>query len=237
MPSAPIRRVSTVDALVDALRSRILSGQLGPGTQMREVELAAELHVGRHSLRAALQSLVFEGLLRHEPNRGVFVPEMSGGDVEDLFLLRIAVETEAARLLVSRRTTLDGMADALLELEDLEGTEPWDQVVEIDLRFHSALIDAVGSVRMSRTFASLQAELRLLLAQLKPHYERPEAIGAEHRQVYDAIASGRGQSAVKAVREHLEVGVQDIRRTAPLPDDPHAFASARRAPKRLRGAR
>ena len=212
MSAQPLNRISTVDALADALRTQILNGELSPGTQLREVELASAFGVGRYSLRAGMQTLVHEGLLRHEPNRGVFVPEMSMADVEDLFLLRIALETEAARRVVEQRASLAGMEAALLELEtNAEG--PWDQLVDVDLRFHRELIDAVGSRRMSRAFAALQSELRLLLAQMKPHYDRPETLGAEHRIVYEALAGGRVSTAVKRVREHLEVGVEDIRAT------------------------
>src|SRR3954469_1178413 len=130
---AALHRVSTVEALVVALRSRILTGQIGPGAQMREVELSSEFGVGRHSLRAALQALTHEGLLHHELNRGVFVPEFSEQDVEDLFLLRGALETEAARLIVVRRAPLDDAVAAVEELERLTGDEPWDEVIEIDL--------------------------------------------------------------------------------------------------------
>lgn len=236
MASAPLNRVSTVEALVDALRSEILSGRLRPGAQMREVDLAATYSVGRHSLRAALQSLVHEGLLRHEPNRGVFVPEMSAADVQDLFTLRIALETEAARLVAGRREGLEGLQEAVVELERLGGEEPWPQVLEVDLRFHRTLIDTVGSARMSRTFVSLQAELRLLLAQLKPRYQRPDAIGAEHRRVFEAILGGRGPTAVKGIREHLEKGAEDIRRTVGTASNPH-LTPRRQAAKRLRGTR
>jgi DNA-binding GntR family transcriptional regulator len=206
----PLNRVSTVDALTEDLHSQILNGELAPGTQLREVELAAAYGVGRYSLRAAMQALVFEGLLRHEPNRGVFVPQMSAADVEDLFVLRIALESEAARRVVETRAELGAMEVALLEMEAITDERPWDQLIEIDLRFHRELIAAVGSQRMSRTFASLQSELRLLLAQLKPHYDRPETLGAEHRLVYEAVTGARVAGAVKAVREHLDVGVQDI---------------------------
>jgi DNA-binding GntR family transcriptional regulator len=84
----------------------VLAGELPSGAQLREAELSNAFGVGRHSLRAALQALVYEGLLRHEPNRGVFVPEFSSADVRDLFLLRIAIETHTARLLAERRTLI-----------------------------------------------------------------------------------------------------------------------------------
>jgi DNA-binding GntR family transcriptional regulator len=102
------------------------------------------------------------------------------------------------------------MEVALLQLESITDERPWDQLIEIDLRFHRELIDAVGSQRMSRTFTSLQAELRLLLAQMKPHYDRPEMIGAEHRLVFAPLIHRRAAPAVKAVRAHLDQGVQDI---------------------------
>lgn len=207
---SPLQRISTVDALVDALRSQILGGDVLPGTQFREVELSRTYAVGRHSLRAALQALVHEGLLSHEPHRGVFLPELTTEDVEDLFILRTALEVEAAHLLVARKPPIDEAVLAVEELEALTGTEPWAQVIEIDLRFHRALIGALDSPRMNRTFASLQSELRLLNAQLKASYERPDKVGAEHRLVLDAILSGRSDRAVKAVRQHLDVGLIDL---------------------------
>jgi DNA-binding GntR family transcriptional regulator len=210
MSARPLNRVSTVDALTESLRAQILGGELQPGTQLREVELAAAYGVGRYSLRAAMQALVHEGLLRHEPNRGVFVPRLTAADVRDLFNLRIALETDAARRVVEARADVSGMEAALLDMEAITGEQPWDEIVDIDLRFHRELIDAIDSPRMRRTFTSLQSELRLLLAQMKPHYDRPDQLGAEHRIVYDAVAGERPATAVKRVREHLEVGVEDI---------------------------
>ncbi len=210
MSARPLNRISTVDALTESLRTQILNGELAPGTPLREVELAAAYGVGRYSLRAAMQALVHEGLLRHERNRGVFVPQLSAADVQDLFILRIALETEAARRVVEARADLSGMETALLEMEAITDERRWDQIVDSDLRFHRELIEAVGSERMRRTFVSLQSELRLLLAQLKPHYDRPDTLGAEHRIVYDAVTGQRAAPAVKRVREHLELGIEDI---------------------------
>jgi DNA-binding GntR family transcriptional regulator len=98
-------------------------------------------------------------------------------------------------------------------LEALKGDEPWDEVIETDLGFHRALVDAIQSPHASRLFASQLSELRLLLAQLQRSYTRPEAIGAEHRQVLDALATRSVRKATAAMREHLEVGVQDILET------------------------
>jgi DNA-binding GntR family transcriptional regulator len=66
--------VSTVDALADALRHQVLDGSLAPGTYLREVQVATSYGVARHTVRAAMQMLVLEGVLRHTPNRGVHVP-------------------------------------------------------------------------------------------------------------------------------------------------------------------
>ncbi len=205
-----LERISTVDALTEALRRRVLSGELAPGAQMREVELSTEYGVGRHSLRAALQALVHDGLLRHEPNRGAFVPEFSADDIADLFLVRTVLEVETARQIVKRRLDITPAVQAVERLEALRGDEPWDEVTEIDLGFHRSLVDALGSPRASRLFASLDAELRLLLAQLQANYERPDAVGAEHRLVLDALQSRSASRAANAAREHLEVGLRDI---------------------------
>lgn len=213
-------RVSTVDALAAVLRRQVLTGELPPGSQLREIELAQGFGVGRHSLRAALQALVHEGILHHEPHRGVFVPQMEASDVEDLFRLRTALEVEAARTLVLRGAAVADAVRCVEALEALSGEEPWDEVIELDLGFHRALIDAVGSRHLSKAFASLQAQLRLMNAQLRPQYERADKVGREHRAVLDAILGGDVAAAERAVRAHLEHGVQEIVSAEPQPGAP-----------------
>ena len=68
-----LQRVSTVDAIAAALRTRILDGELAAGERLRELELADAYGVARHSLRAALRALAAEGLVAIEPNRGASV--------------------------------------------------------------------------------------------------------------------------------------------------------------------
>ena len=67
----PRRTVSAHEALVDSLRDRILGGEFVPGAPLSDVELAAAYGVARPTLRAAVQTLVHEGLMRREPRRRI----------------------------------------------------------------------------------------------------------------------------------------------------------------------
>src|SRR5215218_7759639 len=94
--------VSTVDSLTEAIRRRILDGDLEPGTPLREEALSGEYDVARHSLRSALRTLQGEGIVQIEPNRGARVKSLSPEDVRGLSELRIALEVEAARMALMR---------------------------------------------------------------------------------------------------------------------------------------
>ena len=98
MSARELARRSTVDALAEALRARILGGELEPGTPLSEEALAREYDVARHSLRSALRALEAEGIVRIEPNRGARVTALSADDVRGLSTLRTALEVEGARL-------------------------------------------------------------------------------------------------------------------------------------------
>src|SRR5215218_11453127 len=94
--------VSTVDSLTEAIRRRILDGDLEPGTPLREEALSRDYDVARHSLRSALRTLQGEGIVQIEPNRGARVKSLSPEDVRGLSELRIALEVEAARMALKR---------------------------------------------------------------------------------------------------------------------------------------
>jgi len=203
-------RVSTVDALVSAIRRRVLSGEVAAGSKLREVELSQEYGVGRYSLRGALRVLTDEGLLRYEQNRGVFVPTISRDDVEDLYRLRTALEVEAARLALRRGATFDKAEEMVRRLEATTGSEPWEEATAADLGFHRAIVEAADSTRILRAFTGMQSELQLVLAQSREHYADPRRIGSEHREIMQALSSGDITTAESALRYHLEVAVQEL---------------------------
>jgi DNA-binding GntR family transcriptional regulator len=202
-PNVQLTTVSTVQAAANALREQILDGHIEPGTRLREHEFAERLGIARHSFRAATQILVAEGLLLREPNRGVQVPVFEPDDLIDVFRLRIALELEAVRLVMASGEVPNIAADSVRELSAIGDDAPWRDVVEPDMRFHRALIDAAGSARLARAYSSVQSEILLCLVQLRPYYHRPAEVAAEHEELIEALRSGDVQRTEDLFRKHL----------------------------------
>lgn len=199
-----IATVSTVEAAANAIRDLILDGELAPGTRLRENDFAERLGVARHSFRAATQILIGEGLLRREPNRGVQVPVFSREDVEDIFKLRAALEVEAVRLVIKEGSVPAEASAAVTTLAGLSADSPWSDVVQPDLQFHRAIIDAAGSVRLQRSYYGLQSEIVLCMVQLQPAYDHPAQVAAEHEGLLDAIEKRNAGLAEELWRVHLD---------------------------------
>lgn len=204
-----LETVSTVEAVSRAIRERIFDGSLAPGERLPEVRWAEELGVARHTFRAATAALIHEGLLRRGRNRGVQVPVFEASDVADIFRLRAALELEAVRTLTARPAAeraerLRELDAAVEDLSALGDDAPWRLVVDGDMHFHRALIDAAGSSRLRHAYAVVQSEIMLCLVQQRPLYDRPEQIAAEHRDLLEAMHGSRPQDAARLFRAHLD---------------------------------
>ncbi|MEQ4721135.1 GntR family transcriptional regulator [Nonomuraea sp. B19D2] len=197
----PLRPVSTVGALADALRSRVLSGEIPPGTPLPEQEIAASYGVARPTVREALASLVHEGLLRRERNRSAYVPEVTLSDLDDLMYVRRPLEDLMARALAGRQVP---EAEATLHrMAALPADAPWSEIVAEHMAMHQALIEAVGSPRLERLYGVLAAETRLGLVRLREVYTDRDVLVREHRELLDAIAEGPEDAARAVVAAHL----------------------------------
>ena len=80
------------------IRERILCGELAPGERILETELAAEFGVSRNTLRSALATLDFEGLLDRTQYKSTHVARPTARDVYETYTLRNALEAMACRL-------------------------------------------------------------------------------------------------------------------------------------------
>ncbi|MGH2962196.1 MAG: GntR family transcriptional regulator [Solirubrobacterales bacterium] len=205
-----LNTVSTVQAAANALRELILDGQLEPGTRLREAEFAERLGIARHSFRAATQILIGDGMLRREPHRGVQVPVMTREDIVDTFRLRAALELEAVRIVIAARLVPDAAREAVEELTSLGDDAPWREVVEPDMRFHQAIIDATGSERIARTYAGVQAEIAMCMVHQRPLYDRPSQVAAEHEELLEVIVAKDQRRAARLFRTHLSDAAQRL---------------------------
>jgi DNA-binding GntR family transcriptional regulator len=91
-PGGRLVRRTTVELVLDELRSRILSGAASPGSHLRQEALADELGVSRIPVREAIRFLSSEGLVDVLPHKGAFVSTLSKDDVREFFDLRQRLE-------------------------------------------------------------------------------------------------------------------------------------------------
>jgi DNA-binding GntR family transcriptional regulator len=199
-----LHRVSTVDAVVLALREQIFDGLFRAGQVLREASLCEQFGVSRHSMRIALASLSHEGLLHHEPNRGVFVRTLSAEEISDCFRMRRLLELEATNTVCGDRAALEPARRAVEQMLDTASRElAWTATRDSDLAFHAALVDALRSPHMSGAYDSLQVELRLCFLIEGFKDKDQEHLAAEHRVMLETLESGNLAHATRLLSDHL----------------------------------
>src|SRR5262245_45319615 len=106
---------TTVAQVHERLRSAILSGELAAGERMTQAALVSRFGCGRTPLREALRMLHREGLVTARPNAMIQVASLSAPDAEELYILRIAIESAAMHITVPRLSSADiGELEALM---------------------------------------------------------------------------------------------------------------------------
>jgi len=205
---ARVSALSIVDALAADLRDRIFRGALTSEDPVTETEVARTYEVARPTAKAAIEKLVGEGLLQRGAHKTARVPVIGPDDVRDIYRTRQTLEADVLARLAQSRIVPDEARVANAEIATLEGHSTL-AIVEPDMRFHTALVDAVGSPRTSRMYRSLVGEVRLCMVQVwgKQLLDR-KAIHAEHQGILDAIDAGDPVLAVKRIDLHLS-GVRE----------------------------
>jgi DNA-binding GntR family transcriptional regulator len=195
--------VGVVDAVTRQLRGRILSGDIRSGSPLTEAAVSQMFGVARPSAKAAIEQLVAAGLLMRTAHRSARVVGIDPDIVRDVYRTRARLESAALReLAISRSVPAAAIAANAEILAMPAGPDP--ATVDPDLRFHTALIDALASDRTTRMYRSVLDEARLCMAQVQGRRLLDAAvIGAQHAQMLDAVASGDGERAAELLAVHL----------------------------------
>ena len=208
----PIESVDITTIIADRLRDLLGQGRFAPGEQITEAAIAQAFQVSRGPVREALKRLTEQGLLRSERNRGVFVPVLSYGDVEDIYRLRGAVESRAIAELVRhpKPEIFEKLRDILRQYRERLDAEDWEAADELDLNFHRELVYASGSRRLTHAFDTVVVETRMCMRSMMfEHHDHPD-MDAWHVDILQSMESGDLGAALRALEFHNTTVLADL---------------------------
>jgi DNA-binding GntR family transcriptional regulator len=223
----PLEIRTLSDRLVDVLRDYILSGAIAPDLPIRQDALAAELRVSKIPLREALARLEADGLVLSQPNRGFFVRPMSPEEAEEIYALRLKLEPDAAAAacLLANEADQDAARQALAAF-DVDAVAHKPTVGALNRAFHLALVKPGGN-RITTNIVSRLHILadRYVRKHLEPKGRVPRA-EAEHHEMLDAWIKRKDAKVRKAISEHLEGTLGDLRAVLRAQESPRPGKSA-----------
>lgn len=207
---AEIGVIGVVDAVSARLRARILDGSLRSGEAVTEASVSSAYGVARPSAKAAIEQLVAGGMLVRTAHRSARVADIDETMVRDVYRTRTRLESAALRELAGERRVPEAAVAANAELLAMPaGPDP--ATVDPDLRFHTALIDALGSDRTGRMYRSVLDEVRLCMAQVQGRRLLDAAvIAAQHADMLAAVAAGDAERAASVLADHLHSAEQRL---------------------------
>jgi DNA-binding GntR family transcriptional regulator len=192
----------------DSLRDAIVDRRLGPGTKLSEGEVGAIFNVSRTVVRAALQMLSFEGLVRSERNRGAFVANPTIEEARQVFDARRLIEPGLVTAACERITSGDISAfrDQLTrEAAFLSERGPSARRSEIKASgdFHLMLAAAAGNIILQRFMEELVARSSLVIAL----YGRSGVSScghSEHMEIVNALEQRAAPPAQVLIVHHID---------------------------------
>jgi DNA-binding GntR family transcriptional regulator len=207
------------DDIALALEEAIVSGEIPPGSTLRQEHLSEQFAVSRTPVREALRRLAALGLVSFEPNRGVRVRMLAREELREAFLVRAELESLATEIATTKMTDRD-----LLRLEEAEQrfSEITRELVEmshagrqdLDLArewlhrnhsFHDVIYEAAEVPLIERM---AKAARRTFL--VKPVWATGDDLDElyrkndrQHRAIREAIAARSPEGARVLAREHV----------------------------------
>ncbi|HEY0294666.1 MAG TPA: GntR family transcriptional regulator [Bordetella sp.] len=204
------------DQVVEQIREQIIAGEYERGERLKQADIALKLGVSVTPVREALKALEMEGYVRSFPNRGIYIPEYSGKDIQEIFRLRLMLEeflvTQALESI--RQPDIDDLRRiqdqflACLHEQDYVGMRI------ANVKFHFKLYEAAGCQQTLQFVRVLWAKYPFGFQDQK-NIRRFELINREHQAILDMLQAGDSQGVLDHFRKHLTAGKQWLDKLSP----------------------
>ena len=223
MNGSPLEPLS--ESAYQAIREKILRGGFPLGASLSRRKLAKMLGTSQLTVSVALRQLESDGLVETKARAGTRVRVPTPEDIRDTYILREALETQAARLFVMNATSeqrreLRRMAehtDVLFNRCRGGDTDPefLYEVHSYHLEFHMHIAQYGGSQALMRALEKNQVLVFNWLFDVAVHHQaRPPR---SHRELIEVLCGADPDAAERAMRKHIQFGLEEIVGTITAP--------------------
>jgi DNA-binding GntR family transcriptional regulator len=200
-------------AATDRLRAAILSGEYLPGERLVEAQLCERLGVSRFNVRAAIQELAADGLVKVERNKGAQVRKVSIDEAVEITEVRMVIEGLVAARAATRVT--DAQASELDEIGLLMrravSAGEFRRYSELNQRLHGLIRGIAGHRTADGIVETLRGQLVRHQFVLSLHPGRPAISLPQHERVIEAIRERDPKAAEDAMRAHIASVIEALR--------------------------
>jgi DNA-binding GntR family transcriptional regulator len=207
---------SRADEVYEQLKRDVSEFKLVPGDRFTETEISERLGVSRTPVRQALFKLQQEGFVEVLFRSGWRVLPFDFNQFEELYDLRMVLETTAAHRLCDAalkvdNTLLDALAAIWLVSAEQRSSDTV-QVAQWDEAFHCALVAAAGNAEMARVHRDVTERIRVIRRLDFTKQPRIDATYEEHAKILKAIQRKRGDQAALLLRTHIQTSQAEVRK-------------------------
>jgi DNA-binding GntR family transcriptional regulator len=206
------------EQVYEGLKQEIIECRLEPGAVIAEASIARRYGVSKGPVREALKRLVHLGLVRSVPRVGHIVTSVNLADIDEIYLMRMALEPVATELATPRLTEdqldeLERIARILPETSDQSPETRGKTCARANDDFHRAIAHASGVRRLEATIGRLLEELErvLYLLAYDPALER---VIDQHGLLVDTLRTRKKEKAGALMRSQLETDYEVVRGVA-----------------------
>ena len=199
------KQVSLAMQVFERIETDILSGAYQRGDIITELGLCSDLGVSRTPVREALRMLSQEDLIE-ETSRGAVVIGVTNEDIQDIFNIRLKIESDAAYL-AAKNMSEEEIKELYerLELHEFYAMKKdADRMKEVDSEFHNILYRGSGSITYYNTLKLLHRKAQRYRKASVSDKDRAISSLKEHRAIYEAIASRNTEEAKAAAETHVK---------------------------------
>lgn len=206
--------VKAVDVAYETIRDGIRNGTYPPGSHLTAQALAEASGFSRTPVREAMRRLHAEALIQFIPNRGAFVATWSRREIEQIYDLRILLESFAANEAAAHISDeqLAHLRDIALRMHAITQSDEPDieTVTALNDEFHKLVLDASGNVRLRSLLSSI-IEIPLVLNTFRSYsLDQVRRSAAQHLELTDAFAARDPAWAAAIMSAHIRAARQTL---------------------------